>query len=136
MADTVEHDQSSVLDPGGDARQAFRRCRDVLGTGDRQYRRGDFAKPVGDVEVRERLARLGVGLVVGVAQRVEQCGGDVGSAVDESGGEPALRGEFDHRVGARCPHRRGTRGPILRSADDGAGAQQRGGQHPLGCVQQ
>jgi hypothetical protein len=88
MSDAVEDDQPSVLDPGRDASQAVRRRRDVLGARDRQYRRGDFAKTVGDVEFRERLARLGVGLVVGVAQRVHQSGDDVGLTVDEAGAEP------------------------------------------------
>ena len=71
VTDTVDHDQPTVLDPRSDARQGFRRCRDILGTADRQHRSGDLGESIGDVEVRQRLARLGIGFVVGTAQRIE-----------------------------------------------------------------
>ena len=100
VTDAVKHHQTAVLDAGCDALQTLWRCRNVQRAGDRQHRCRDFGESAGDVEVRQGFAHLRVGLVIGVAQRVQQRGGGRRAVLREAGAEPALLCEFDHLAGA------------------------------------
>ena len=136
MADAVEDDQPPLLHPLGDLLELGRRRGDVVGAGDGQHRRGDLGEPVAHVEAGDRLADLGVALVVDHLQPVQQRRPLLGVVVEEAAAEPALGGELDDRRGAGGPDGAGALEVARERREPGTRAQQYGGPHPGGGVEQ